>query len=165
MEESDGYVQRQYRRKLFTPEEDTLLRKLVKKYGSKKWGTISQIMKNRTAKQCRDRYISYLRPCLNSGPWTEKEEQKLFQKYMEIGPKWVKIARSIPGRSGNSVKNHFNYMMKNRNKEDQQSYTVDPPTVEKSAKDINQTDTMSFFDQILKEIPDTETFSFLYSII
>jgi hypothetical protein len=53
-------------RRVWTPEEDEAIRKLVEKYGTKTWSVIAeQIVKEfgidgRTGKQCRERWHNHL---------------------------------------------------------------------------------------------------------
>jgi hypothetical protein len=64
-------------------------------------------MSNRTARQCRQRYKNYLADDRQPVGWTAEEEHMVIAKYEEIGPKWVQIAKFLPGRSGNDVKNRW----------------------------------------------------------
>ena len=44
--------------------------------------------------------------------WTEEEEEMLIRAHEAVGKKWVEIARRLPGRSENSVKNLWNATMR-----------------------------------------------------
>lgn len=95
---------RSHPRSGFTPEEDCLLIDLVAQFGNDSWTTISSYMEKRNARQCKDRYTSYLSPTINNGPYSEEEDDLLRKKYNEIGPKWVKISKFFPNRTDISVK-------------------------------------------------------------
>lgn len=92
-------------KQFFTTEEDDMLKKLVKHFGTKNWFTISLFMKDRSAKQCRDRYINYLTPGVFQGEWTKEEDKLLLKLYNEFGPKWSLIKNKMPNRSSNAIKN------------------------------------------------------------
>lgn len=44
---------------------------------------------------------------LKKSPWTLDEEQVFCEKHEILGNKWVEIAKSLPGRNDNAVKNFF----------------------------------------------------------
>ena len=54
--------------------------------------------KNRSGKQCRERWHNHLDPNINKDYWSEKEENILFMKHIEYGNKWSDIAKFLPGR-------------------------------------------------------------------
>jgi hypothetical protein len=70
---------------------------MIKKYG----------IKNKSSKQCRERWVNCLCPNINKGIWSEKEENILFSTQLKIGNKWSELTRLLPGRSENDIKNHF----------------------------------------------------------
>eukprot|EP00983_Pelagomonas_calceolata_P074435 1152560-Pelagomonas_calceolata.AAC.4 len=48
-----------------------------------------------------------LRPDLSKAPWTGQEEYILARAHCEIGNQWAEIARFLPGRSENTIKNKW----------------------------------------------------------
>lgn len=94
-------------RKRFTEQEDIILKKLVKQFGANDWNRIAQHIPQRNARQCRHRYTNYLNDSYKPSPWSDREDSLIIAMYRKLGPKWVMIAKSLDGRTGNDVKNRW----------------------------------------------------------
>ena len=86
------------RKQKFSPDEDEKLKVLVRQYGVD-WKIISAVMKNRSPRQCRDRWKNYLSPDVNNNPWTPQEDALLIEKIKEFGRQWATIAKFFPQRT------------------------------------------------------------------
>ncbi|MCJ1249086.1 hypothetical protein MMC30_006308 [Trapelia coarctata] len=95
-------------------DEDRWLNLLVRENGPQSWVKISEIIGQRTAKQCRERWHQNLKPSLNHLPISDDEGLFIERCVVEMGQQWANIARKMPGRSDNSIKNWWNGGMNRR---------------------------------------------------
>lgn len=73
-------------------------------------------MKDRTARQCRERWKNYLSPDVRNGPWTIEEDNLLLELVPKMGTQWAKIAKSFNSRTDTNVKNRFLYLQRSLSK-------------------------------------------------
>ncbi|CAL6295024.1 unnamed protein product [Bathycoccus prasinos] len=95
------------RSRSWSQEEDDLVQVLVSQVGPKKWALIADQLSGKTQKQAYARWRDYLQPGLTSRPWTRWEETHLLDCQAHIGNQWAILARFMPGRSPNAIKNRF----------------------------------------------------------
>jgi hypothetical protein len=79
----------------------------VAQLGSKRWTDIATLVPNRTSKQCRERWCNRLAPQVKHEPFGPWEDAIIIEKQKEMGNRWAAIARQLPGRSANAVKNRW----------------------------------------------------------
>ncbi|CAL9135180.1 hypothetical protein MUK42_06002 [Musa troglodytarum] len=76
---------------------------------------------NRTGKSCRLRWLNYLRPDLRRGNITPQEQLLIMELHARWGNRWSKIARQLPGRTDNEIKNYWRTRIQKRVKRNESS--------------------------------------------
>ncbi|CAK7331634.1 unnamed protein product [Dovyalis caffra] len=72
---------------------------------------------NRTGKSCRLRWVNYLHPGLKRGKMTPQEERLVLELHAKWGNRWSRIARKLPGRTDNEIKNYWRTHMRKKAQE------------------------------------------------
>ncbi|KAI4300341.1 hypothetical protein L6164_033730 [Bauhinia variegata] len=133
----------QLRKGPWLQEEDEQLIFFVTRLGERRWDSLAKVTGlRRSGKSCRLRWMNYLRPNLKHGPFSAEEERLIFQLQQQWGNKWSKIARCLPGRTDNEIKNYWRTHLKKKTQAQQEGgvqYKVDNArTDEKSSELVSQ---------------------------
>ncbi|KAL0673201.1 hypothetical protein Bca4012_001182 [Brassica carinata] len=124
-------VQEEYRKGPWTEQEDILLVNFVHMFGDRRWDFVAKVSGpsikrydlvlaaglNRTGKSCRLRWVNYLHPGLKRGKMTPEEERLVLELHAKWGNRWSKIARKLPGRTDNEIKNYWRTHMRKKAQE------------------------------------------------
>uniref|UniRef100_A0A7N1A331 Uncharacterized protein n=1 Tax=Kalanchoe fedtschenkoi TaxID=63787 RepID=A0A7N1A331_KALFE len=101
---------------VWTQEEDDILREQIRIYGTDNWAIVASKFSDKTTRQCRRRWYTYLNSDFKKGGWTPEEDMLLCEAQRKFGNKWTEIAKMVSGRTDNAVKNRFSTLCKKRAK-------------------------------------------------
>jgi len=102
----------------WSKEDDTRLTEIMKKYKNPRdWEPIAKEHgMGKTAKDCHERWIRYLKPGVRKGQWTDQEDSIVIDAVQNSSEqpftRWSDLAQRLPGRVGKQIRdrwvNHLN---------------------------------------------------------
>ncbi|KAJ3680833.1 hypothetical protein LUZ60_015322 [Juncus effusus] len=111
----------------WTEQEDSQLVCFVRLFGERRWDFIANVSGlNRTGKSCRLRWVNYLHPGLKRGRMTPQEERLILELHSRWGNRWSRIARRLPGRTDNEIKNYWRTHMRKKAQEMKKNNILSP---------------------------------------
>ncbi|BAF28880.1 myb-related protein MYBAS1 isoform 2 [Oryza sativa Japonica Group] len=111
-------VREEMRKGPWTEQEDLQLVCTVRLFGDRRWDFVAKVSGlNRTGKSCRLRWVNYLHPGLKHGRMSPKEEHLIIELHARWGNRWSRIARRLPGRTDNEIKNYWRTHMRKKAQE------------------------------------------------
>ncbi|KAK1362102.1 Transcription factor MYB88 [Heracleum sosnowskyi] len=100
----------------WSPQEDDILREQIRIHGTDNWAIIASNFTDKTTRQCRRRWFTYLNSDFKKGGWSPEEDILLCEAQKIFGNRWTEIAKVVSGRTDNAVKNRFSTLCKKKAK-------------------------------------------------
>ena len=116
--------------------EDETLTAIVRRNGARDWTGIAMHLPGRIGKQCRERWHHHLAPDVVKRKWTLEEDLLIVRLHREHNARWSEMAKFVPGRTDNQIKNRYNSNLKKRfqDREFVEMVERDLPTGERKSK-------------------------------
>lgn len=100
-------------RHTWTEVEDEDLLRARSAQPDAKWSEISKCMTNRSAKQCRERWVNHL-GVTSSDPWSAEEDCELLVQAIAHDKEWKRVVDVMEGRTIQQVKDRYSHLMRRK---------------------------------------------------
>ncbi|GER55936.1 duplicated homeodomain-like superfamily protein [Striga asiatica] len=90
----------------WSQEEDDILREQIRLHGTENWTIIASKFKDKTTRQCRRRWFTYLNSDFKKGGWSPEEDMLLCEAQKIFGNRWTEIAKVVSGSLDGSTGEH-----------------------------------------------------------
>ncbi|KAK1427159.1 hypothetical protein QVD17_15842 [Tagetes erecta] len=126
----------------WTEHEDVQLVLYVNVFGDRRWDFIAKVSGlKRSGKSCRLRWVNYLNPGLKRGRMTPHEEKLILEYHSKWGNRWSRIARKLPGRTDNEIKNYWRTLIRKKAQENKR--TSSSPSLSSNASSSSSSSSSS----------------------
>ncbi|XVF10347.1 hypothetical protein REPUB_Repub07fG0175000 [Reevesia pubescens] len=124
----------------WTAREDTLMINYIQAHGEGHWRALpKRAGLLRCGKSCRLRWMNYLRPDIKRGNITPDEDDLIIRLHSLLGNRWSLIAKRLPGRTDNEIKNYWNSHLSKRVKKSETNSNTCKESASRSSRKANKT--------------------------
>ncbi|KAF2202640.1 hypothetical protein GQ43DRAFT_354785, partial [Delitschia confertaspora ATCC 74209] len=75
------------------------------------WRQFAKSIPGRSNKDCRRRWCNSLADGTAKGPWSEEEDERLFEAVRQHGTNWREVARAVESRNPDQCSSHWSQVL------------------------------------------------------
>lgn len=79
------------------------------------WVSVSDVVKTRNSKQCRERWLNHLAPTINRDPFTSEEDARLIYLFGLYPRCWTLLARELNRRTQAQIRQRWRALQRTKN--------------------------------------------------
>ena len=120
-------------RSAWTNVEDEVLKAAVSKYGLNNWARVSSLLARKSAKQCKERYESWIDPRISKQEWSREEDERLLHYARIFSTAWRTIAQLMENRTAAQCIQRYQYLLDEEEKRESGEFGLTGPDGESAA--------------------------------